>query len=86
MSIILVAINGMFFTALRMRNTAVNSLEATLPVEQALDIIEHDLANIVGSTNTNGIYFGPCNQSMPPTSCPTKLALTFTLPAASWMA
>jgi type II secretion system protein J len=59
MSIILVAINGVFFTALHMRNTAVNSLEATLPVEQALDVIEHDLANIVGSTNTNGVYFGP---------------------------
>jgi type II secretion system protein J len=59
MAIILVAINGMFFTALRLRNTAVNSLEASLPVEQALDVIEHDLSNLVGSTNTNGVYFGP---------------------------
>jgi hypothetical protein len=59
MAIILAAINGMFFTALRLRNTAVNSLEATLPVEQALDVIEHDLSNLVGSTKTNGIFFGP---------------------------
>jgi type II secretion system protein J len=59
MAIVLVAINGMFFTALRLRNTAVSSLEATLPTEQALDVIQHDLANIVGSTNTNGIFFGP---------------------------
>jgi prepilin-type N-terminal cleavage/methylation domain-containing protein len=59
MCIILVAINGMFFTALRLRNTAVNSLEASLPVEQALDVMEHDLSNLVGSTNTNGVFFGP---------------------------
>jgi type II secretory pathway component PulJ len=59
MAIILVAINGMFFTALHLRNAAVNSLEASLPVEQALDVIQHDLANLVGSTNTNSVFFGP---------------------------
>jgi len=59
MCIILTAINGVFFTALRMRNTAVNSLEASLPVEQALNVMQHDLANIIGSTNTNGVFFGP---------------------------
>jgi Type II secretion system (T2SS), protein J len=59
MAIILAAINGMFFAALRLRNTAVNSLEATLPVEQALDVIQRDLSNLVCSTNTNGIFFGP---------------------------
>jgi type II secretory pathway component PulJ len=59
MSIILVAINGVFFTALRMRDTAVNSMEASLPIEQALDVIQHDLANVICSTNTNGVFFGP---------------------------
>jgi hypothetical protein len=59
MAIILLAINGVFFTALHLRNTAVNSLEATLPIEQALGVIEHDLSNLVGSTNTNGVFFGP---------------------------
>jgi Type II secretion system (T2SS), protein J len=59
MAIILIAINGTFFTALHLRNSAVNSLEATLPVEQALDVIERDLSNLVCSTNTNGVFFGP---------------------------
>jgi len=69
MAIILVAINGMFFTALHLRNTAVNSLEATLPIEQALDVMERDLSNLVGSTNTNGVYFGPL-QSVNSTNTP----------------
>jgi len=59
MCIILVAINGVFFTALRLRDTAVNSLEASLPIEQALNVLQHDLANVIGSTNTNGVFFGP---------------------------
>ncbi|HEV7928153.1 MAG TPA: type II secretion system protein GspJ [Verrucomicrobiae bacterium] len=59
MAIIMVAINGVFMTALRMRDTAVNSLETTLPVEQALSVLQNDLANVICSTNTNGIFFGP---------------------------
>jgi prepilin-type N-terminal cleavage/methylation domain-containing protein len=59
MSIILVSINGVFFTALHLRDTAVNSLEASLPIEQGLDVIQRDLSNLVCSTNTNGVFFGP---------------------------
>jgi prepilin-type N-terminal cleavage/methylation domain-containing protein len=77
MSVVLVAINGVFFTALRMRNTAVNSLEASLPVEQALAVIEHDLANLVGSTNTNGIFFGPLQTTNPTNSLPNQVGPDF---------
>ena len=77
MSIILVAINGVFFTALHLRNTAVNSLEASLPVEQALGVIEHDLANLVGSTNTNGIFFGPLQTTNPTNTLPNQVGPDF---------
>jgi general secretion pathway protein J len=56
-SILLVAIHTVFYTALRLRNTAVDSLEASLPLEQALTVIQHDLANVV--TTTNGEFLGP---------------------------
>ena len=56
-SILLVSIHTVFFTALHLRNTAVDSLEATLPREQALMVIQRDLANVV--TRTNGVFLGP---------------------------
>jgi len=77
MCIILVAINGVFFTALRLRNTAVNSLEASLPIEQALSVIQHDLANLVGSTNTNGIFFGPLQTTNPTNTLPNQVGPDF---------
>jgi hypothetical protein len=77
MSIILVAINGMFFTALKLRNTAVNSLEATLPVEQALDVIEHDLANLNCSTNTNSIFLAPLMTISPTNALPNQIGPSF---------
>jgi len=77
MAIILVAINGTFFSALNLRNTAVNSLEATLPIEQALNVIQHDLANIVGSTNTNGIFFGPLQTENQTNMLPSQIGPDF---------
>jgi prepilin-type N-terminal cleavage/methylation domain-containing protein len=77
MAIILVAINGMFFTALHLRNTAVNSLEASLPVEQALEVMEHDLSNIVCSTNTNGIFIGPLQTTNPTNALPNQIGPDF---------
>jgi general secretion pathway protein J len=56
-SILLIAIHTVLFTALHLRNTAVNSLEATLPREQALLIIQRDLANVIATTN--GVFIGP---------------------------
>ena len=57
MAILLVAIYSAFFGALRLRERTVDTLETSLPVEQALQTMQRDLANIVASTN--GIFFGP---------------------------
>jgi type II secretion system protein J len=57
MSIVLVAVNGIFFAAIHLRNATVNAVESSLPVEQALDVMQRDLANLVASTN--GVLVGP---------------------------
>ena len=57
MAILLVAINGAFFGALRLRQRTMDSLETSLPVEEALQTMQRDLANLVASTN--GTFFGP---------------------------
>src|SRR5437870_12733619 len=46
-AIVLAAINGIFWGALRLRNKTVESIDAALPKERALAIIRSDLANIV---------------------------------------
>jgi type II secretion system protein J len=46
-SIVLAAINTVFFGALRLRNKAVESIEAGLPLQRALAVIHRDLANLV---------------------------------------
>jgi type II secretion system protein J len=56
-SILLIGIHTILYTALHLHRTAVDSLEATLPREQALMIIQRDLANVV--TRTNGVFLGP---------------------------
>jgi hypothetical protein len=77
MAIIMAAINGMFFTALHMRNSAVNSIEASLPVEQALDVIQHDLANIACSTNTNSVFLAPFITANPTNALPNQIGPCF---------
>ena len=77
MAIILAAINGMFFTALHLRNTAVNSIEASLPVEQALDVIQHDLANLQCSTNTNSVFLPPLITANPTNAQPNQIGPDF---------
>jgi prepilin-type N-terminal cleavage/methylation domain-containing protein len=57
MAIVLAAMHAAFFGALRLREHSVNALEAGLPVEEALQTMEHDLANVQGSTN--GVLIGP---------------------------
>jgi type II secretion system protein J len=46
-AIVLAAINGIFWGALRLRKKTVESIDAALPTEQTLAIIRNDLANIV---------------------------------------
>jgi type II secretion system protein J len=45
--IVLAAMNGIFWGALRLRNKSVESIDAALPKERALSIIRNDLENIV---------------------------------------
>jgi len=63
MSIVLAAIHGIFFTAIHLRNATINSLEASLPIEEALEVMQRDLANIVASTN--GVLIGPLQTTSP---------------------
>jgi type II secretion system protein J len=46
-AIVLAAINGVFWGALRLRKKTVESIDAALPKERALAIMRNDLANIV---------------------------------------
>ncbi len=52
--IVLVALQGIFHGALRLRNRTVESIENALPLEQALTIIRRDLAGIVPPGGTLG--------------------------------
>ena len=45
-AVVLAAINGVFYAALRLRNKTHELVERSLPVQQGLDIIERDLQNI----------------------------------------
>jgi type II secretion system protein J len=53
-AIVLSAINGIFWGALRLRNKTVESIDASLPRERALAIIRNDLLNIVPP---GGLFF-----------------------------
>jgi len=46
-AIVLAAINSIFYTALRLRNSTTASIEKALPMEHALGVIRRDLANLV---------------------------------------
>jgi prepilin-type N-terminal cleavage/methylation domain-containing protein len=59
MAILLAVIHTAFFGALRLRERTVDAIESSMPVEDALLTIQRDLANLVISTNTNAVFFGP---------------------------
>src|SRR4051794_38477793 len=46
-AIVLAAINTVFYGALRLRNRTTQALEKSLPVQQVLTILKHDLQGIV---------------------------------------
>lgn len=46
-SIVLAAINAVFYGALHLRNKTVQSLDEALPLRQALTLLQRDLANLV---------------------------------------
>lgn len=45
-AIVLAAINGVFYSGLKLRNRSAASLEKSLPLAQALNIMKRDLANL----------------------------------------
>ena len=75
MAMLLVSIHAAFFGALRLRERTLESLEASLPVEEALQILQRDLANIVISTN--GTFFGPLQTTNPTNALPGQVGPDF---------
>lgn len=59
-SIVLAAINSVYYGAIRLRNKTAAGLEQALPIEHATAIIKRDLANLV---LPGGTLFGPLQSS-----------------------
>jgi type II secretion system protein J len=74
-SIVLVAINGVFFTALHLRDATTNAIEASLPIEEALQVMQNDLANLVASTN--GVIIGPLQTTTLTNALPDQIGPDF---------
>jgi hypothetical protein len=75
MAILLVAIHAAFLGAIRLRERTIDSVEASLPVEQALQTMQRDLANLVASTN--GTFFGPLQTTNPTNNLPGQVGPDF---------
>lgn len=57
MAIVMVAINGIFFSAMRLRESVTEAVDASLPAQQACDTLRRDLACAMSPT-TNGVFSG----------------------------
>jgi type II secretion system protein J len=70
--IVLAAINTVYFSALRLRNTTAAAIDEALPRERALTIIKRDLANLVapGGTLAGGLQTTSLSNSMAGQSSP----------------
>jgi type II secretory pathway component PulJ len=56
-AIVLAAINGVFYSGIRLRNRSAAALEKSQPLTQALALIKRDLANLVApGTNSNTLF------------------------------
>jgi prepilin-type N-terminal cleavage/methylation domain-containing protein len=56
-AVVLAAIQSVFFAALKLRNSTTNLVEASMPLDQTLAIIKHDLANL-RMPATGGVFSG----------------------------
>ena len=56
-AIVLAAINGVFFSAMRLRDNTTRAVEASLPMQHAVDILRRDLQNAMPPL-TNGVFSG----------------------------
>lgn len=76
-AMVMAAIHAVFFAAIHLRNTTAAALDAALPSEEALLIMQHDLANLVGSTNTNSVFLGPLQTDNPTNALPNQIGPDF---------
>ncbi|MBL9136284.1 MAG: prepilin-type N-terminal cleavage/methylation domain-containing protein [Verrucomicrobiales bacterium] len=67
-AVVLVAVNGLFYSALRLRERSIESFEAAQPLQRALTIIQRDLANLVPPGGTLGgvLQTTPTNTAVRP--------------------
>lgn len=77
-SIVLAAINTVFFGALRLRNRATESIDAAQPLQRTLSVIQRDLSNLVvpggtlsGTLQTTSTTNTVLGQSSPSFYCST---------------
>jgi len=57
-AVALAAINALFFSAVRLRETVVDAVDRALPLEQALTVIRRDLQGVMLSPSTNRVMSG----------------------------
>jgi general secretion pathway protein J len=57
MAIVLIAINAVFFSAMRLRESTTAAVDGALPVEQTLAMIRRDLEGAM-TPNSNGVFSG----------------------------
>ena len=63
-AVVLVAINGVFFSALRLRERTTRLIESALPVQRALNLVTRDLASLVPPGTTMSGALSPPMPSM----------------------
>ncbi|MBM3860107.1 MAG: prepilin-type N-terminal cleavage/methylation domain-containing protein [Verrucomicrobia bacterium] len=57
-AVALAAINALFFSAIRLRETALDAVDNALPMEQALTVVRRDLQDVMLSPSTNRVMSG----------------------------
>lgn len=57
-AVALAAINALFFSAIRLRETALDAVDNALPMEQALTVVRRDLQGVMLSPSTNRVMSG----------------------------
>lgn len=62
-AIVLAAINGVFYSGLKLRNRSAASLEKSLPLAQALTVLKRDLANLAPTSTSDTKLIGELQSS-----------------------
>lgn len=67
-AVVLVAVNGLFYSALRLRERSLDAFEAAQPLQRTLAILQQDLANLVPPGGTLGgvLQTTPTNTAVRP--------------------